>query len=205
MRTKKNCYFFGFLKSKISKNSQLISMDFIIAFVVFIFAISFFFFTIKGAISYENVNLNAPAELIFNRIDNVYPETYDFLDGPIIDREKLDNFILEKQNKSREIYDFIFQDFDNPGLFRKTDYCVYIENRTPEKSEIIRNFGAYSGKNNSITIGDDECGIANKGFEIYRNILPKCEEGEESISLSKPVLFKRNIMNLKILICGQKR
>ncbi len=183
------------------KKSQLVSMDFIIAFVVFIFALSFFFFTLGNASSYENINLDAPAELMFSRMDQLYDQNYDFLDGSIVDAGKFDRYIDDKT--PREVYDFIFRDFDDPSFFTKIDYCVFLENRTPQKSQIIRNFAASPGGNYSIRLADSDCG-ENKYF-IFTGILPRCEYGEEALSIIKPVRYNQDIMNLRVLLCAQKR
>jgi hypothetical protein len=183
------------------RRAQLVSMDFIIAFVVFIFALSFFFSIMKSTLSYENISLTAPAELIFSRMEQNYDEELDFLDGPIIDKDKFERYIL--QNDANEIYSFIFRDFDNPSSFRKMEYCVFIENKTPEKREILRNFAAYSGDDYFISIGNDLCGTNPN--RRYTNVLPHCDFGEEALLLSKPVLYNKDIMNLRILVCAKKR
>lgn len=190
--------------NKLGKNmgrSQLVSMDFIIAFVVFMFALSFFFSTLGNVSSYEDINLDAPAELLFSRIDQLYDEDYDFLDGSIIDTNKLDSYIDAKT--SEEIYDFIFRDFDDPNRFKKIDYCVFIENRSTQNSRIIRNFAASAGGNYSISLGDFDCGEFK--YLIFTGILPRCDRGEEALTIMKPVLYKQDIMNLRVLLCAERR
>jgi hypothetical protein len=180
-------------------------MDFIIAFVIFIFALAFFFSVLRTSLSYENISLNAPSELIFSRMDQIYVEDYDFLDGSVIDIEKLDDFV-EKYTPN-QIYGLIFRDFDNPSYFRTMEYCVFIENKTPEKSEIIKNFAVYTGESSLISFEDNgnpySCGEDN--YKRYSK-LPHCDIKEaEALLLSKPVLYNKDIMNLKVLICAIKR
>lgn len=190
------------------KKSQVISMDFVMTFVVYLFALSVFFFFMKNAFSYGDDKLDVSAELVFGRLDQTYAEGYDFLEGMTIDVQKLDSF-LTANYRPKSLYDFVFRDFENSAYFVRTDYCIFIENRTPGKSEIVANFAAYSssapGDYNITIVGDVKCGT--NPTLVYDVIDMNCDRTKkiEAIVLRKPVLYGKDLMSLNILICAEKR
>jgi len=186
------------------KKSQIISMDFIMTFVIYIFALSVFFFALKNAFSYNTIDLDVSSELLFSRLDQVYNKDYDFFEGSKIDKEKLDIFLTGNYNPE-ELYDFVFKDFENPNLFQRIDFCIYIENRTADRRIIVRNFAAYDKQEDyPLMLAGSICG--NESMRSYTNPIIRCNSNNvESIVLSKPVLFGNEIMALKVLICAKRR
>lgn len=170
------------------KRSQVISMDFIMTFVIYMFAISVFFLVMKDSAALkEKASLDVSAELLFSRLDQVYNEA-DFLDGYTVNKDAVDGW------NAQEAYDFIFRDFDDSAAFKRTDYCIYLDNRTYNESKYLLKLRAW----------DD------KSYDNYLIDLegePHCSSSKkiESIVLSRPVLYGKDIMNLKILICAEKR
>ena len=59
--------------------AQIISMDFIITFTLYMFALSGFFFLLKDEIFHREDSLDIQGELLLSRLDNFYLQ-YDFLD-----------------------------------------------------------------------------------------------------------------------------
>jgi hypothetical protein len=189
------------------KKSQIISMDFIMTFVVYVFALSVFFFAMQNALLYDSPTLDVPSELLFSRLYNTYTSAYDFLDGSKVDDIKLDN-LLAAYNPNKG-YEFFFKDFEDAALFQKIDYCIYLEDKTAVGTQVLINFAAYTNSSKapySIYItGNVLCGTENK--RLYTNAKPHCNStlASESIVLTKPVLYGRELINLKVLICAKKR
>ncbi len=192
------------------KKAQVVSMDFIMTFVVYIFALSLFFFALKTSVSYSQVDLDIQAELVFNRLDQIYVDEYDFLDGAKVNKTKLDNY-LNNLKDPLSYYDFVFKDFENSAYFEKMYYCVYLENSTGINKRILRNFAAYSRfdtgdiaeKYPATFPSNVKCGVTP--FQIYSSA-PECNnKNMEAVVLSKPVLYDQEIINLKVLICAKRR
>lgn len=193
----------------IAQKSQMISMDFVMTFVVYLFALSVFFFFIKNTFSYTSDKLDASADLIFDRLDQTYSENLDFLDGSRIDKSKLAGFLEETNYDPELLYDLVFRDFENPGYFDAINYCIYIENRSGTNNQVIANFAAFSAASEddyNITItGNTKCGT--NPTLVYDNTLPKCDRSKrvDAIVIKKPVLYGRDIMSLNIYICAKQR
>ena len=192
-----------------TKKSQIISMDFILAFLGYTVALAFFFFYLTNALGLnQEATLNVPAELLFNRLDQAGNEEVDFLEGAKIDGEKLDYF-LDNYDYS-QAYELWFKDFENPAFYSNEDYCVYLEKVEQGHRSILRNFGAGSREEYTAIMGRYDsntlfCG-ANKTL-IFENFIPFCDRTKktDSLLLTKPVLYRGDIVNLKVLICAQKR
>ena len=175
--------------------AQVISMDFVMTFGIYIFALSVFFFALKGNFS-DNTSLDVNAELIFNKLTNAYDLETDILDGAKI--SNLDQFEAEPYKS----YDVFFRDFESVN-FDKIDYCVFLQDNTG----IVYHFAAYKNifeedSDNadaySIYLGATKCGI---GSMSRSGVSPSCK-GKESIVIEKPVLYEGNIMKLKVLVCA---
>ena len=174
--------------------SQIISMDFILSFLIYALAISIFFWFLQTNIPNDLSYLNS--ELLYERLD----EASDFLDGARIDKQKLDSFIIEN---NYEMAYSLFKDFENP-FFKRTDYCIFVENIS---KKIMVNFGAGREEGFSIIIGSSggipiKCGT-NPSL-IYSQT-PICEaKNAESMVFSKPVSYNGELAYLKIMVCAQK-
>lgn len=181
-----------------TSKAQIISMDFILTFVIYLFAISVFFFAISESYFSKETELDVNADLIFSKLSNVYDEDYSFLKHSKIKLE----FIEFLKESSSPKYDFLvgyekyFQTFENP-LFAKLDYCIYLQNG----SDIIVNFPAYKTDYSIFMVNDFECG--RNPTLVYTDIIPECRN-DESVVVSKPVLYKQDIVELKVLVCGEE-
>jgi hypothetical protein len=198
-------------KEGFMKKAQIVSMDFIMTFVVYLFALAVFFFAMKNAVSYTTTDLDVSADVLFNRIDQTYFEPYDFMDGSKINSEHLDDFLRDRYTPE-SMYDFVFKDFENSGTFSRIDYCIYLENKTENKREIIRNFAAYSlwSKNQGSSVvfsGNILCADdIDEADNLYLNFNPRCKGANiESIILTKPVLYGKDIIDMKVLVCAKRR
>lgn len=188
------------------RKSQVISMDFIMSFVVFIFAVSVFLFALKSDISVRQNSLDAPAELIFSRLDQIYDENYDFLDGSRINSAKLE--ALKASYDKNRLYDFLFQDFEDFLQFKKMEYCIFIMDYTQTGGiRVSSHFAAYSSQkpNYEISFVNIDSVICGQAPQI-QTVLPKCTNKKaEAITLTKPVLYGNDIVDLKVLICAERR
>ncbi len=173
-------------------------------FIVYLFALSVFFFSLRNVISTDDSGLDVSGELLFDRIDQIYDEEYDFLDNAKLDLTKFDYFF---SLDSIDVYNYLFKDFENIALFTKIDYCVYLVDRA---GTIIRNYKVNSQDNYPILLVEKDtelpavaCGT-NPPLQ-YPNHRPDCPGKTESIVLSKPVLHNYEIYDLKVFICAEKR
>lgn len=180
-------------------------------FVVYLFALSIFFFALKDALSgdpklkvkSEDIfNKFTGTELLFNKLSNVYDEDYGFLES-----SRIKNFdsLLSKYNPIAG-YELYFKNFDNTA-FTKIDYCIFLEELSGQNKKVIRNIAAYRNGTQDYSIeiiAGTKCG-ANK-FTQYTNAEPKCKiENADLLLLTKPVLFNQNIVNLKVLMCAERK
>ncbi|MEM4397493.1 MAG: hypothetical protein QW757_02610 [Candidatus Woesearchaeota archaeon] len=189
-------------KAKLNKKLQLISMDFIMTFVIYLLSISIFFLGLKNLAFSENSNkIDINSELLFNKISQTYNEDIGFLKNSIINSESFDNFL---NTDPQVLYDMIFNDLliKTPA---KIVYCVYLENKN---KLIIKNKAIYSNFNPNIDYksfiyfsenDNKPCG-ENPNY-IYRN-KPKCNLNE-AILLKKPVLYNKDIHNLYVFVCAE--
>jgi hypothetical protein len=179
------------------KKAQIISMDFIMTFVVYIFALSVFFFGLGDALPVSDPDLDVQADLLFNKLAEI-DENVDFLDHSKINNVKLAQFSTTYNYDDG--YNFIFRDFDNPAFIR-TDYCIYLEN--PRTNIILENVAAGVEEGYTIYFTDTQ----KCGQYTGNNRQPYCSNDikAESIVLTKPVLYNGEITYLKILICAEKR
>ncbi len=179
--------------------SQIISMDFIMTFVVYIFALSVFFFALGDALPVNDADLDVQADLLFNKLAEIN-ESVDFLDNSKIKNLELGKYFTKYNYDSG--YRHIFRDFNNPA-FTRTDYCIYLED--PRTGLSTRNVAAGLQEGYTIYFDDtNKCGeVINKVYTMQ----PYCAKNikTESIVLTKPVLYNGQITNLKILICAEKR
>lgn len=174
--------------------SQIISMDFVMTFVVYLLALSLFFFGLKESFFLNNNNkLDISYELLFNKITEIYDEEIDFLEGIKIDNVKFDNFLGKD---SIFLYDIFFKDISSTS-FKKISYCLFLENKN---KQIIKNKAIYPSEDFSSFIYFDNQNFC--GNDQIFNSKPKCQL-EESILLKKPVLYNRDIYNLYLLICAE--
>jgi len=186
-----------------NKKGQIISMDFILTFVVYIFALSIFFFALKD-VFYDASNLDLNSELMFNKISNVYNE-YGFIKNIRVDSDIL--LDLKNNWNATDSYNWYFKDFENPK-FSRMDYCIFLTNETGSSIEVLFNFDSWQEYRGEYSIFfevggvPNECG-KNKVYK-YENY-PKCTiPNAESIILKKPVLYKHEIVTLNILVCADK-
>ena len=173
-------------------------MDFILTFVVYLFAISVFFFAINESYFSNQIDLDINSELMFSKLSNIYDD-YSFLKNSKV----ISDFDIFLSSYDPIIaYEKYFQSFDNL-VFNDVDYCIYLE----KGNEIIRNFEVYSEdlEDYSIVFTDTPfeslCG-ANP-TQLYTDIKPYCKL-DESIMLTKPVLFQGEVVNLRIIACGER-
>lgn len=186
------------------KKAQIISMDFVMTFVVYILALSLFFFLLKDNFSSQS-ELNLDSEIVFGALTNVYDLDYNFLDSSKIN----DNFATLLNNyEGSKAYELYFKQYEEPGFFSRMDYCIYLEKFD---GRIIKNFEAFRmEKEDDYAIlffdsaGDEyKCGQEKHDEYLTR---PKCvEPNAESIVLSKPVLYDDEIVNLNVFVCAKKR
>jgi hypothetical protein len=194
------------------KKSQVISMDFIMTFVVYAFALSIFFFALKGAITDES-SLDVQGELLFSRMGEIYDGEVNFLDGSRVSEAKFDEFFSQNQpiddSPLNWAYVTMFKDFENHA-YKRIDYCVYIEENT---GVIIKYFGAGKLEDYAIDIGNYKCvdkTLDGNPYDFPPNTKPHCDSAKkaEVLLLSKPVLYMTDtgnrIATLKVLICAQK-
>ena len=178
-------------------------MDFTMSFLIYIFVLSLFFYALLNTLTTQSSDLDIPAELLFNRVENIYNEDIDFLDGSIVDKSKLDNFISSYNQEER--YNLTFREFHNPE-FSRTDFCIFLE-ETKEGDKIIHDYFA-AGLMNEYSIyfenAPDPDVMCNAIGSLNDNVLPNCPKNSESILLSKPVYYDNKIVNLKVYICSQK-
>ena len=174
--------------------AQIISMDFVMTFAVYIFVLSIFFFALKGNFT-DTTNLDINAELIFNKLTNAYDLKTDILEGA-----KLVNFdaFLDTYDPHTG-YDIFFKDFESPN-FKKTDYCVFLQDDT----DVVMHFAAYREDFNAgdymIYLSDTiKCGSI-PGPVL--NAVPNCNV-KESVVIEKPILYNHKIMKLKVLVCAE--
>jgi len=187
--------------------AQVISMDFIMTFVVFLFSLSVFLFLLDDSLSFKDSSLDVSSELIFTKLEQIYDEEVDFIDNSKIDRPKLIEFIDQNQiglTKNYRAYDLLFKEFEDPFEFNRIDYCVYLERKQENDKIVLNNFAAGKADGYSIYIDSDHNCTATG---TYINAKPDCIDSKktESIVLTKPVLYQGYIVNLKVLICAQKR
>jgi len=191
MRAKQKLRIFEPRRHKPSRKAQIISMDFVMTFAIYIFALSVFFFALKGNFT-DNTSLDVNAELIFNKLTNAYDLETDILDGAKI--SNLDQF----DGEPNRCYDVFFKDFENPN-FKKIDYCVFLQH----DNNIKYHFAAYSDNFGAdeftIYLGGTKCGI---GAMERSDVKPSCK-AKETIVIEKPVFYDGQIMKLKVLVCGE--
>ena len=194
------------------KKSQVISMDFIMTFVMYLFAISIFFFALKDALAGEPKLSVKPetvfskftgSELLFNKLSNVYDEDYGFLESSTISS----NFnTLMTKYEPMVGYELYFKDFDNPA-FLKIDYCIFLEEISGQNKKVLRNFAAWEDTSHEYSaqiMQGVECGT---DYDMqYTNAKPSCSSRDtDSLLLAKPVLYSGKIVHLKVLMCAEKR
>ncbi len=175
-------------------------MDFIMTFMVYMFVLSIFFIGLKSNYS-DSSNLNINAELLFNRLSNVYDPDYSFLSASKVNVARFD--VLLNNYDPNKGYELFFKDFETT-TYSKIDYCVYLENNT----EIIKNFAAWSEHRTieeySVFINSAKCG-SNKNL-VYPEAVVSCQDPRsDSLILSKPVLFGQDIIKLSVVICAEKK
>ncbi len=177
---------------RLKKKSQIISMDFIMTFLVYIFSLAIFFSLISSSF-FDRIWLTSNTAVIFSRIENDYEQ--NFLRGPVIDKAALDSF-LSSANASEKYS--LFKGLENKA-YSNINYCIYLKNH----SQIIRNFAAYSnGYENMIFLNSAKCGT---NPTLVYDVEPECKiPNSDSIVLEKPVLFGRDIVKLKVLVCAKK-
>jgi hypothetical protein len=191
------------------KRAQVISMDFIMAFVVFMFVLSVFFFALTSKLgNQDRAGLDISAELLFEKIDNVKIKGYDFIEGSRITEANFESFV--DGYDPEKAYNYMFKDFESPSFFKKIDYCIYLENRTGDKSEIIRNVQVWDKKNypkrySVLLDGNTYCGTNTK--LTYSDPKPYCNESmkQEALIITRPVLYGNDIMNFNIFMCAERQ
>ena len=176
------------------KRAQVISMDFVMTFAIYLLALSVFFFALKGNFT-DSTSLDVNAELIFNKLTNAYDLETDILDGAKV--SNLDQFQGVGYDP-HDGYRIFFRDFESAN-FKKIDYCVFLQ----DKEDIVFHFEAYkddfSLSDYSIFLGGSKCG---EDPMFRSSVTPSCK-AEESIILEKPVLYDGKIMKLKVLACAE--
>jgi len=75
------------------RKAQLISMDLVLGFIIFLFAISVFFYAM-GGISFLNKKktLDVQADFVFNNVENLPNDRINFLQDYKVNRQKLEQF-----------------------------------------------------------------------------------------------------------------
>ena len=192
-------------------------MDFVMAFVVYIFALSVFFFALRNVSALKaDHELDVQGELLFARLDETIDAQYDFLGGARVDGEKLDQYIHDltpiAPMSFSGIYNYTFRDFELPEKFSRIDFCIYLEKKIDDDNyEITRNFAASTADPADLHIlidsSNDICGIDAFTSIIYNPavlVFPRCVDNEktESLVVAKPVVYDGQIYNLKILVCA---
>lgn len=156
--------------------AQIISMDFIMAFIIFMGAISIFFYSYQSNIRSSNFKIDPKAT--FSKLTNM---ENSFLSGA-----KLVNFDEYITGYDPLTLHEILKGTEN------ANYCIYLRNDT----KILRNFEAVESDNN-IFFGEKKCGEVR--------FTPTSEEpicrGKEAIIITKPVVFNGGIMSLNVLAC----
>lgn len=181
--------------------SQVISMDFVMTFAVYIFALSVFFFALRSSVS-GSPELDIQGELLLAKLDQIYDDN-DFLDHTKVDSAKLDLYIQE--NNYLKAYD-LFRDFENPTLFRRIDYCVYFEDVENGNTRVVRNFAAGLQEGYPITVNPGTDVLCGEFYDtVYANMVPQCPGNREAIVLTKSVLYDDELMNMKVFVCAEKR
>ena len=162
-------------------------------FVVYLFAVSIFFFAIDEVYFSKQPELDINYDLMFSKLSNVYDE-YSFLENSKI-RTDFDSFLNTYDPELA--YEKYFQSFESVA-FSRIDYCIYLQN----DSGIIINFNVNKTGYYPIFItGDVECGT-NPSL-VYTDVVPECKS-DDAVVYAKPVLFKGEIVDLKVLACGER-
>ncbi|MFH2019965.1 MAG: hypothetical protein ABIJ34_00995 [archaeon] len=183
------------------KNAQIISMDFILTFVIFMFGMSIFFFALNDSYFAVSPGLDVSADLVFSKLENIYEPEYSFIRSFHFDKNFI--FLLLTNYNASKAYELYFQEYENPASFSKIDYCLFLMNSTNGR-KINLNFAAYKTTRDKyeIIMGDDsKCG--DNPQQTYVE-LPKCPKGVESVIASKPVLYEKGILQLNVLMCAKK-
>jgi hypothetical protein len=188
--------------------AQIISMDFITGAVMYIVVISFFFFSLKESYFSKSADLDMQADMLFTKLENVYDPDYVFVNASRFDEEFI--YYLEDGYDASEAYMLYFKEYENPR-FTDMEYCIVLSNMTDAGTEeILLNFPAWNpdkaGKY-SITMQDGfNCGAdpVRLGSPPPFTVLPRCDTMTHSIMLSKPVLYQKDIMMLKVLVCARE-
>jgi len=179
--------------------SQVISMDFVLTFIIYMLALSIFFVLVRDSMVREN-SLEYSRELIIEKFEQTPAQT--FLKNSKLDLDKLDEFIA--QYNYDEAYQIFFKDFESTK-YNRIDYCIYLQKSTHNSTQIIRNFAAGKKLDYPIIMGTYGktvyyCG-QNSTF-IFENTYPYCNKKEVMV-LTKPVIVKNEIINLKIMSCAE--
>ena len=156
--------------------AQIISMDFIMAFIIFMGAISIFFYSYQSNIRSSNFKIDP--KTTFSKLANM---ENSFLSGARL--VNFDEYIIDYE--SLTLHE-ILKGTEN------ANYCIYLQNGT----KILRNFEAVEGDNN-IFFGDKKCGEVRF---TPTSEGPICM-GKEAIIITKPVVFNGGIMSLNVLAC----
>ncbi|MEM3374297.1 MAG: hypothetical protein QXE31_03680 [Candidatus Woesearchaeota archaeon] len=182
--------------------SQIISMDFVMTFILYIFAVSLFFYGLNNAFFLTSEKkLDIQYELMFNKLNEIYDEEKDFLDGIKIDNNKLDAFFNEDNNV---LYDFFFKDLTTNSV-KRISYCLYLQDKN---NRIIKSRAVFPNYNNNyvyfLTIGERIlCGDSDLN-NIVAN--PKCSL-KESILIKRNVLYdynnQKDIYTFNVYICAE--
>lgn len=191
--------------------AQVISADFVMTFVVYLLALSLFFYNARSFLTVKNqIDINAPADLVLNRLDQVYEKGYDFIEGSKILNDGLENITNDPVAgpDPDKAYNVFFREFRSDS-FRKVDYCVYLQRIEPDGSiTIVRNFIAYDedslvGEPNSYIAPGTPCGTDGSHPHMRMNPLCNTTSPIESVVLTKPILFNKEIVDLKVMICAE--
>jgi hypothetical protein len=157
--------------------AQIISMDFIMAFVIFMVALSVFFFSFQSNL--KKAAFQVDPKLIFDKLINMKDP---FIHGAKIDG--LDEYMLDYDPKA--LHD-ILRDTS------ESNFCIFIHNGT----QVLRHFPAYANENN-IYFGTKACG--NDKFTPFFGT-PSCK-GKDALLLTKPVIYGTEVMSLNIYACS---
>jgi len=190
--------------------AQIISMDFITASVLYLVVISFFLFAMKESYFTKTAGLDVASDMVFMKLENVYDTDYGFLNASRFDSGFIYFLIGNGGYSASEAYLFYFKEFENP-VFTDIEYCILLSNMTKAGAEeILLNFAAWNPDKEakySIRMEDDSaCGATPVRMQNPRPYarLPSCDKATHSIMLTKPVLFQKDIMMLKVLICARE-
>jgi hypothetical protein len=182
-----------------TKKAQVISMDLIMTFVIYLFVLSIFLFFLGDTIGSQN-NEQLKPELILNKLNNIFINDYKLIkNSKIINIENFENKYDEQRS-----YDIFFREFDNQKVFKKIDYCLFLSKKTENGIRILKDFASYRNgtKGYSIYFNDIPCGQLNN---LYMG-LPYCiTPKSDSVLMKKSVLFNDEIVDFNVLSCAQKR